>query len=125
MAAQIWNGKVFNRSDKWVICLWDGEENGVKVWKGKALGPGRRSPFFLDVDGVKAADAGVSIGGWQEWWWLNRGAEASIKTDGGSLTIKDLTLTGNLSKVTTAEVDGWGPSIDLSRDVSWGDKLIL
>ena len=125
MSAQIWNGKVFNHSTKWVICLWDKEVDSKKVWEGKALAPGRRSPYSLDVDLVKAFDDGVSIGGWQEWWLLGRGAEVSIRSDGALLTIKDVTVTGKLGKVSIEEVKNWSPTIDRSQDVNWGEKLLF
>lgn len=118
-----WNGKVFNRSNKWVICLWDDEENGKKVWKGKGLGPGRRSPTWLDVDGVIALDTGVKISGILEWWWLSRGAEVKIQDLSSGLYIQQTSTIGGLKWVYRKEINSWEPSIDRNKDVSWGQAL--
>ena len=120
-----WNGIVRNKSDKWVICLWDTSTitGGDKKWHGKALAPGRRSPNWLDVDGVTALERTVAISGWQEWWWLDGGAEADIQTNGSALNISKTSRTGGLRQVTTAQVDTFGANIDTGQDVNWGEKL--
>ena len=75
-----WNGIVRNKSDKWVICLWDTSTitGGDKKWHGKALAPGRRSPNWLDVDGVTALERTVAISGWRR--------SSNCKRNGGGST---------------------------------------
>ena len=121
----LWNGKVFNNSTKWVICLWDQgkDAEGKKIWKGKALAPGRRSPFSLDVDGMTALEATVPITGWQAWWWLDRGAEVDLTNSDGSMKATVSSTVGSLHKETFAEINSWNPTIDRSQDVSWGEKI--
>ena len=119
----LWNGIVRNTSDKWVLCLWDDEENGEKVWYGKALGPKRRSPNWLDIDGVIALDNGVTINNSLEWWWLDNGAEAKILNDASGLKLEITSKIGSTRKVSRAEVDDWHPKISRTQDTGWGNAL--
>jgi hypothetical protein len=121
--------------------IWDDvDDKGKKVWYRTPLGPGRKTPDELDIDGVTSFTFGGKITNLnskgepvtptEDWWWLDRGAEVEIKDGNGMQTIVKTSLTGSIrifpdvvvSGDDTDAHPGWGV-VWVPFDPTWGDAL--
>ncbi|MBW4489959.1 MAG: hypothetical protein KME12_19425 [Trichocoleus desertorum ATA4-8-CV12] len=102
-------GIVYNRSSRDVFVV--GTDTGSAI--AHVLGPGRRSPDNVDIDGVRGRYNQIS--GWDSWWKIPDPNLPDILDDGGNLKIVCSACfrvgDNQFGNITYNYDSGWGLSI--------------
>lgn len=123
-----WKGSVRNHSSQYLWALFDEGE----VVFAKLVLPNKKSPFWTDVDAIKAYHPETKINGHDSWWKLGRGADAAVadfcKWESSSTGLvcspNDLVIgVGLVYQLVKTQESDWATIKYDEKDILWGEDF--